>query len=124
MVDTTLFWKTFNNKILIVQIYVDDIIFRSANASLCEDFSKCMQSEFEMSMMGEIKFFLGIQINQGPEGSYIHQSKYTKELLKKFDMTDCKPMKTPMHPTCTLGKDENSKKVEKKLFRDMIGYIL
>jgi hypothetical protein len=83
-----------------------------------------MQSEFEMSMMGELKFFLGIQINQASDDTYIHQSKYTKELLKKFDMTDCKPMKTLMHPTCTLGKDEDSKKVEKKLFRGMIGYLL
>ena len=83
-----------------------------------------MQAEFEMSLMGELKFFLGIQINQTPEGTYIHQSKYVKELLKKFDMSESKPSKTPMHPTCILEKEEVSKKVEQKLYRGMIGSLL
>jgi len=78
-VDTTLFKKTLEKDILIVQIYVDDIIFGSSNASLCKEFSKLMQEEFEMNMMGELKFFLGIQINQCKDGVYVHQSKYTKE---------------------------------------------
>jgi len=69
-----------------VQIYVDDIIFDSTNASLCKEFSKLMQDKFEMSMMGELKFFLGIQINQCKDGVYVHQTKYTKELLKKFKL--------------------------------------
>ena len=97
-IDNTLFRKTSKKDILIIQIYVDDIIFGSTNASLCKNFSKLMQDEFEMSMMGELKFFLGIQINQGKDGTYIHQSKYTKELLKKFNLEDCKTMATPMHP--------------------------
>ncbi|KAK2382366.1 putative mitochondrial protein [Trifolium repens] len=71
-VDNTLFRKTPKKDILIIQIYVDDIIFGSTNASLCKNFSKLMQDEFEMSMMGELKFFLGIQINQGEDGTYIH----------------------------------------------------
>ncbi|KAK2369536.1 putative mitochondrial protein [Trifolium repens] len=87
-IDNTLFRKTTKKDILIIQIYVDDIIFGSTNASLCKSFSKLMQDEFEMSMMGELKFFLGIQINQGKDGTYIHQSKYTKELLKKFNLED------------------------------------
>ena len=102
-VDTTLFKTTLEKDILIVQIYVDDIIFGSTNASLCKEFSKLMQEEFEMSIMGELKFFLGIQINQCKDGVYVHQSKYTKELLKKFKLEDCKKMNTPMHPTCTLS---------------------
>ncbi|KAK2402703.1 hypothetical protein QL285_052200 [Trifolium repens] len=77
-IDNTLFRKTTKKDILIIQIYVDDIIFGSTNASLCKNFSKLMQDEFEMSMMGGLKFFLGIQINQGKDGTYIHQSKYTK----------------------------------------------
>src|ERR1044072_959586 len=77
-IDTTLFCKSFKNDILIFQIYVDDIIFGSANPSLCQEFSKLMQAEFEMSLMGELKFFLGIQIDQHPEATYIHQSKYAK----------------------------------------------
>lgn len=104
--DITLFCKTFKNDILVVQIYVDNIIFGSANASLCKDFAKCMQAEFEMSLMGELKFFLGIQINQRSEGTYIHQIKYTKELLKKFNLSEYKLIKTPVHPTCILEKEE------------------
>ena len=110
--------------ILIVQIYVYDIIFGSTNASLSKEFSKLMQEEFEMSMIGELKFFLGIQINQCKDGVYVHQSKYTKELQKKFKLEDCKEMNTPMHPTCTLSKEDQGSKVDQKLYRGMIGSLL
>src|ERR1044072_218409 len=123
-VDTTLFCKSFKNDILIVQIYVDDIIFGSSNPSLCQEFSKLMQAEFEMSLMGELNFFLGIQIDQRPEATFIHQSKYTKELLKKFNMLECTTAKTLMHPTCVLGREEVSGKVCQKLYRCMIGSLL
>ncbi|WJX52128.1 hypothetical protein P8452_38270 [Trifolium repens] len=123
-IDNTLFRKTNKKDILIIQIYVDDIIFGSTNASLCKNFSKLMQDEFEMSMMGELKFFLGIQINQGKDGTYIHQSKYTKELLKKFNLEDCKIMSTPMHPSSSLSKEEIGSKVDQKLYRGMIGSLL
>jgi protein-disulfide isomerase-like protein with CxxC motif len=75
-----------------------------------------MQDEFEMSMMGELKFFLGIQINQFKDGVYVYQSKYTKELLKKFMLDDYKVMTTPMHPTCTSSKEDTRIKVDQKLF--------
>jgi len=65
-----------------------------------------------MSMMGELKFFLGIQINQSKDGVYVNQSKYTKELLKKFKLEDCKEMNTPMHPTCNLSKEDTGTKVD------------
>ncbi|WJX24547.1 hypothetical protein P8452_13641 [Trifolium repens] len=123
-IDNTLFRKTSKKDILIIQIYVDDIIFGSTNASLCKSFSKLMQDEFEMSMIGELKFFLGIQINQGKDGTYIHQSKYTKELLKKFNLEDCKIMSTPMHPSSSLSKEEIGSKVDQKLYRGMIGSLL
>ena len=103
-VDTTLFCKPFKNDILVCQIYVDDIIFGSTKASLGREFAKSMQEKFEMSLMGELKLFLGIHINQTPEGTYIHQIKYVKELLKKFDLSECKPSKTHMHHTCILEK--------------------
>ncbi|CAJ2645639.1 unnamed protein product [Trifolium pratense] len=114
-VDCTLFRKTTKEDILIIQIYVDDINFGSTNASLCKNFSKIMQDEFEMSMMGELKFFLGIQINQKKEGTYVHQTKYTKELLKKFNLDDCKIMNTPMHSTTKI---EDEGKVDQKVYRD------
>ncbi|KAK2427482.1 putative mitochondrial protein [Trifolium repens] len=123
-VDNTLFRKTLKKDILIIQIYVDDIIFGSTNATLCKNFSKLMQDEFEMSIMGELKFFLGIQINQTKKGTFIHQSKYIKDLLKKFNLEDCKPMNTPMHPTSSLSKEESEGKVDQKLYRGMIGSLL
>ena len=83
-VDTTLFIKKTKNDLLIVQIYVDDIIFGATNHYLCEEFSKLMQGEFEMSMMSELKFFLRLQIKQCKDGIFINQTKYTKDIPKKF----------------------------------------
>ncbi|GAV57780.1 RVT_2 domain-containing protein [Cephalotus follicularis] len=83
-----------------------------------------MQGEFEMSMMGELKYFLGFQIQQGNEGTFINQSKYTKDLLKRFGMEHSKPCKTPMSITTKLDKDENGKEVDQKLYRSMIGSLL
>ena len=83
-IDSALFIKRVGEHILLVQVYVDDIIFGSTNKSLCEGFASIMQSEFEMSMMGELTFFLGLQIKQMEEGTFISQSKYCKEVLKKI----------------------------------------
>jgi len=77
-----------------------------------------------MSMMGELKFFIGIQINQCKDGVYVHQTKYRKELLKKFKLEDCKVMNTSMHPTCTLSKENTESKVDQKLYIGMIGSLL
>jgi len=71
-----------------------------------------------------LKFFLGIQINQCKDGVYVHQTNYTKELLKKFKLEDYKLMNTPMHPTCTLSKEDIGSKVDQKLCRGMIGSLL
>ena len=84
--DTTLFIKIKEKYMLLVQIYVDDIIFGSTNPSLCEEFSKCMHNEFEMSMMGELNFFLGLQIKQLKDGIFQNQEKYIKDLLKKVQV--------------------------------------
>ncbi|KAK2436365.1 hypothetical protein QL285_021363 [Trifolium repens] len=111
--------------ILIIRIYVDDIIFGSTNVSLCKSYSfQYKQEEFEMNMMGELKFFLGIQINQGEDETYIHQTNYTKELLKKFNLEDCKPMTTPVHPSSSLSKEEAGVKVDRKMYRGMISSLL
>ena len=109
---------------LIVQIYVDDIIFGATNHCLCEEFSKLMQGEFEMSMMGELKFFLGLQIKQCKDGIFINQTKYAKDILKKFGMDGFKSNKTPMSTTTKLNKDKNGKPVDEKWFRGMIGSLL
>ena len=109
---------------MIVQIYVDDIIFGSSNESLCNNFSKAMQDEFEMSMMGELKFFLGLQIHQSEKGIFIHQEKYALEIVKKFGLQNCKKMETPMAHSSKLDKDEDGKEVDQKLYRSMIGSLL
>ncbi|KAL6318562.1 hypothetical protein AAG906_000640 [Vitis piasezkii] len=109
---------------LLVQIYVDDIIFGATNDSLCEDFSKCMHSEFEMSMMGELNFFLGLQIKQLKEGTFINQAKYIKDLLKRFNMEETKVMKTPMSLSIKLDMDEKGKSIDSTMYRGMIGSLL
>ncbi|KAH9697228.1 hypothetical protein KPL71_023524 [Citrus sinensis] len=115
--DTTLFVKHKNQDILIVQIYVDDIIFGSTNELLCKEFSLCMSKEFEMSMMGELKYFLGLQIKQNEEEIFINQAKYVKDLLKRFGIDDSKTKNTPMSTTTKLDKDEKGKEVDIKMYR-------
>ncbi|WVZ76264.1 hypothetical protein U9M48_024252 [Paspalum notatum var. saurae] len=108
---------------LIVQIYVDDIIFGGSSHALVSSFSEQMSRKFEMSLMGELQFFLGLQIKQGPEGTFIHQAKYTRDILKKFEMSD-KPMTTPMSTNTALDADEDGEAVDQKKFRGMIGSLL
>jgi hypothetical protein len=120
----TLFLMFDGKDMLIVQIYVDDIIFGSTNENLCKEFSKTMQDEFEMSMMGELKFFLGLQIKQTEEGIFLNQSKYVIDLLKRFGLTNVKAYGTPMSPSTKLDKDEKGKPVDVKLYRGMIGSLL
>ncbi|GJW06894.1 retrovirus-related pol polyprotein from transposon TNT 1-94 [Tanacetum coccineum] len=88
MVDNTLFTKKKSSNLIIVQIYVDDIIFGSTCQDMCDEFAKIMHDEFEMSMMGELNFFLGLQIKQMEDGIFFNQSKYIKEMLKKFGLED------------------------------------
>ena len=91
--DTTLFFKKKDEDIIIVQIYVDGIIFGATNESLCEYFSKCTHSQFEINMMGELNFLLELQIKQSKEGTFINQSKYINDLLKRFELENAKPIK-------------------------------
>ena len=122
--DTTLFSKHTNQDILTVQIYVDDIIFGSTNEFMCNDFSSCMSKEFKMSMMGELKYFFGLQIKQNNGGIFINQAKYVKDLLKRFDIDDSKSKSTPMSTTIKFDKDEKVKEVDVKTYRGMIGSLL
>ena len=121
-IDTTMFIKLRENDILIVQIYVDDIIFGATNVSLCED--KSMHSEFEMSMMGELNFFLGLQIKQLKEGTFINQAKYIRDLLKNFNLEEVKAKNTPMGSSIKLDMDEKGKSVDQTKYRGMIGSLL
>nr|KYP69097.1 hypothetical protein KK1_022749 [Cajanus cajan] len=107
-----------------VQIYVDDIVFGSTNLSLCKEFSKTMQGEFEMSMMGELTFFLGFQIKQMNDGIFISQSKYCNEVLKKFGMEGCKKAATPTSNSCNPDLDEKGIVVDNSKYRGIIGSLL
>ncbi|GJS53160.1 retrovirus-related pol polyprotein from transposon TNT 1-94 [Tanacetum coccineum] len=120
MVYNTLFTKKKSSNLIIVQIYVDDIIFGSTCQDLCDEFAKIMHDEFEMSMMGELNFFLGLQIKQMEDDIFFNQSKYIKEMLKKFDLEDSKPMKTPMSSDTKLTKDEECESVDSTKYRGMI----
>ncbi|WVZ67196.1 LOW QUALITY PROTEIN: hypothetical protein U9M48_016311 [Paspalum notatum var. saurae] len=116
-VDKTLFLLSRGGDTTIVRIYVDDIIFGgSSHALFC--FER-MSGEFEMSLMGELQFFLGLQIKQGPEGTFVHQAKYTRDILKKFEIGDSKPMTTPMSTNTALNADEDGEAVDQKEFRGM-----
>nr|GEY62173.1 copia protein [Tanacetum cinerariifolium] len=124
MVDNTLFIKKLKSHPIIVQIYVDDIISGSMCQSLCDDFAKIMHDEFEMSMMGELNFFLGLQIKQIEDGIFFNQSKYNKEMLKKFGLEDSKPTKTPISREIKLTKDDESDSVDSTKYQYMIGSLL
>ncbi|GJS21921.1 retrovirus-related pol polyprotein from transposon TNT 1-94 [Tanacetum coccineum] len=123
MVDNTLFTKKKSSNLIIVQIYVDDIIFGLTCQDMCDEFAKIMHDEFEMSMMGELNFFLGLQIKQ-MEDNIFNQSKYIKEMLKKFGLEESKPMKTPMSSDTKLTKDEECESVDSTKYRGMIGSLL
>jgi hypothetical protein len=110
--------------LFIYQIYVGDIIFGSANQSFCDEFSKITTNRFEMSMMGELKFFLGFQIKQLKEGTFLSQTKYTHDILKKFGMDKAKPIKTLMSTNGHLDLDMGGKSVDQNVYNLIIGSLL
>jgi hypothetical protein len=91
---------------------VDDIVFGGSSNFLVARFTEDMSREFEMSMMGELQFFLGLQIKQPKEGTFVHQAKYTKDIVRKFKMEDSKAMATPMSTTTALDVDEENEHVD------------
>ncbi|GJV70159.1 retrovirus-related pol polyprotein from transposon TNT 1-94 [Tanacetum coccineum] len=123
-VDPTLFIRRQGKDILLVQIYVDDIIFASTTPELCDQFSKIMCSKFKMSMMGKISFFLGLQISQSPRGIFLNQSKYALESLKKYGMESSDPVDTPMVEKSKLDEDTQGKAVDPTHYRGMVGTLM
>ncbi|KAK1606347.1 hypothetical protein QYE76_030020 [Lolium multiflorum] len=116
LIDPTLFTKRVNGELFVCQLYVDDIIFGSTNKAFNDEFSKLMTDRFEMSMMGEMKFFLGFEIKQLRGGTFINQAKYLQDMLKRFKMTELKGVATPMVTKCHLALDPNGKEVDQKKF--------
>jgi hypothetical protein len=123
-VNTTLFTKKHNVDIFICQGYVNDIIFGSTNDCHCKEFGELMSKEFEMSIIGELTFFLGFQVKQMKDGNFLSQEKYTKDLSKRFKMEKCKPIKTPMPTNGHLDLDDRGNPVDQTLYRYMIGSLL
>nr|GEX69393.1 hypothetical protein [Tanacetum cinerariifolium] len=123
-VDPTLFIRRNGTELLLVQIYVDDIIFAASTIELCGLFANLMCSKFKMSMMGKISFFLGLQISQSPRGIFINQSKYALESLKKYGFKSCDPVDTPMVEKSKLDKDKKGKAVDPSHYHGMIGTLL
>ncbi|GJT44147.1 putative ribonuclease H-like domain-containing protein [Tanacetum coccineum] len=123
-IDKTLFIKKDKNDIMLVQVYVDDIIFGSTKRSWCDEFEALMKSRFQMSSMGELTFFLGLQVKQKEDGIFISQDKYVAEILKKFDFASVKTASTPIETQKPLVKDEEATDVDVHLYRSMISSLM
>nr|GEV99117.1 copia protein [Tanacetum cinerariifolium] len=123
-IDQTLFIKKKKDNILLVQVYVDDIIFRSTNKDLCKAFEKLMKKKFQMSLMGELTFFFGLQVKQKPDGIFISQDKYVPEILRKFGLTGGKSASTPIDTEKPLLKDLGDEDVDVHTYRSMIGSLM
>nr|GEY30166.1 hypothetical protein [Tanacetum cinerariifolium] len=123
-IDTTLFIKNKGKHIMLIQIYVDDIIFGSTNSKYCTKFLDLMVKRFEMSMMGEMKFFLWLQVNQFSNGIFINQSKYILDILKRFGMENCDTVPTPMVEQAKHKLDLVGKSVDHTDYRNMIGSLM
>ncbi|GJW19452.1 retrovirus-related pol polyprotein from transposon TNT 1-94, partial [Tanacetum coccineum] len=123
-VDPTLFTRQAGNDLLLVQIYVDDIIFASTNTAMCNEFANQMTTKFKMSMMGQMSFFLGLQISQSPRGIFINQSKYASKIVKKYGLLSTDFVDTPMVEKNKLDEDLYGTPVDATLYRGLIGSLM
>ncbi|GJT15167.1 putative ribonuclease H-like domain-containing protein [Tanacetum coccineum] len=123
-IDKTLFIKRVKGDILLVQVYVDDIIFGSIRNEMCTEFEKMMHKKFQISSIGELTFFLGLQVTQKDNGIFISQDKYVDEILKKFGFSTVKTTSTPMETSKPLLKDAEAEDVDVHLYRSMIGSLM
>ncbi|GKC05439.1 retrovirus-related pol polyprotein from transposon TNT 1-94 [Tanacetum coccineum] len=123
-IDNTLFIYKSKGEVLLIQVYVDDIIFGSTSYKLCKQFEKLMIKKFEMSMIGELTYFLGLQIKQDDKGISICQEQYTRNLLKKYEIFDSSLVKTPMVPSNNLGTNLAGKPVNETSYKRMIGSMI
>ena len=122
--DTTLFIRKDKNSFVVTQIYVDDIVFGATNDSLAHSFTNEMKGIFEMSMVGELTYFLGLQVKQTDSGIYINQAKYARNLVKRFGLDNTAHARTPMAANTKLTNDPSGESVDVTLYRSMIGCLL
>jgi hypothetical protein len=123
-IDKTLFIQEHKGHILVVQVYVDDIIFGATNMSLVDKFKDVMSSKFNMSMIGELNFFLGLQVVQKDDGIQIHQQKYLREIIKKFNLESSKPSPTPVSTSTRQEADLLGPKTDETKYRGMVGSLM
>nr|GEU74965.1 hypothetical protein [Tanacetum cinerariifolium] len=123
-IDQTLFIRRQRGDFILVQVYMDDIIFESSNPQLCREFEALMHEKFQMSAMGELNFFLGLQVLQKKDGIFLSQDKYVGDILNKFGYSDVRSANTPMDKENPWGKDETRKDVDLHLYRSMIGSLM
>nr|GFA05325.1 putative ribonuclease H-like domain-containing protein [Tanacetum cinerariifolium] len=124
IIEQTLFIWKHKREFLLVQVYVDDIIFGSSNPKLCREFEALMHDKFQMSAMGELNFSLGLQVLQKKDGIFLSQDKYISDILKKYGYTDIRAAKNPMDRKNPWGKDGTGKDVEFHLYRSMIRSLI
>jgi hypothetical protein len=122
-VEKTLFTLKYGNDFLVVHIYANDIIFGGSSYVFVLSFQEMMENEFQISMMGVLTYFLGIQVKQTMYGTFVHLAKYTKDLMKKFGMVEVKPMSNPMSMVTVLDPDENGEAVDQREYNSMIGSL-
>nr|GEV79274.1 hypothetical protein [Tanacetum cinerariifolium] len=123
-IDQTLFIRRQRGDFILVQVYVDDIIFGSSNPHLCREFEALMHEKFQMSAMGELNFFLGLQVLQKEDGIFLSQDKYVGDILKKFGYSDVRSANTPMNKENPWGKDGTGQDVDLNHYRSMIGSLM
>jgi hypothetical protein len=119
-----LFTRRMSKYLFVCQVYVDDIIFGYTNKSFCDEFSKIMTDRFEISVMSVLIFFLGFQIKQVKGVTFISQTKYTRDILKKFGMDNAKPIKTTMGTNGHLDLDMGDTSIDQKVYCSMIESLL
>jgi hypothetical protein len=112
------------NKVLIVSLYVDDLIYTGNDDELIVAFKKSMREMFAMTDLGKMKYFLGIEVNQSDQGIFIYQQKYATEILSRFGMEDCNGVCSPIVPGCKLVKDEKGKATDATMYKKMIGCLM
>jgi len=118
-----LYIKKKGEDVMFIALYVDDLIFTGNNAELIEAFKEVMKKEFEMTDLGLMKYFLGLEVIQGKDGIFVSQERYVEDVLKKFKMTSCNPVSTPMEPSTKLSKYADGDRVDASKYRSLIGSL-
>ncbi|XP_049387663.1 uncharacterized mitochondrial protein AtMg00810-like, partial [Solanum stenotomum] len=122
--EPTLYVKSKGNDFIIVCLYVDDIIYTSSSISLVDEFKSQMKNEFEMSDIGLLHYFLGLEVHQAEDGIFLSQRKYARDLLIKFGLLNCKPATTPMNVGEKLQLNDRAEIDDARSFRSLVGGLI